>query len=156
MSGPIFAVEIDARKLLKMLVVARHDLPPLAMKALGYSVGVALREARSSRAFENRTGKLRKSIRRGGSGYSGFMQYIAAGGSDVKYARFVEHGTRFHTIHGNPYLKFQIAGQWITTTKVEHPGSLPAYFMRDAGRDAKVVLLAQCERAANRAFHSNS
>lgn len=156
MSEPFVVIEIDARKLLKMLVRAQHDLPPLAMKALGASVGIALREARRSRAFEDRTKRLRQSIRRGGSGYAGFMQFIAAGGKDAPYARFVESGTRAHTIRARrkPLLRFQVAGQWVSAKEVEHPGTLPAWFMRDAARTANVALLDMLHRAADRAFHS--
>lgn len=159
MSKPLYVIEIDARKLLRMLVRAQHDLPPLAMKALGASVGQALREARRSRAFENRTGNLRRSIRRGGSGYSGFMQFIAAGGKEARYARFVEAGTRGHPItpkktNKSGLLRFQVAGQWVSARSVDHPGTLPAYFMRDAARTANVALLDMLHRAADRAFHS--
>ena len=157
MSEPFILIEIDAKKLLRMLVRAQHDLPPLALKALGHSVGIALREAKRSRAFEDRTKRLRRSIRKGGSGYSGFMQFIAAGGKDAPYARPVEGGSRAHPIKARraPYLVFQVAGQWVKTKEVDHPGTLPAYFMRDAGRTGNVALLDALHRAADRAFHSS-
>jgi hypothetical protein len=148
---PLFAIEIDASKLLAMLQRARETLPPAALQSLGQSVALALQEARLSRAFEDRSKRLRGSIRRGGSGWA---QFIRAGGRDAPWALFVEAGTKAHTITGNPLLKFQIAGKWISKREVHHPGTLPVYFMRDASRAANVALLDMLERAANRAFHS--
>jgi hypothetical protein len=157
MSVPLFAIEVDASSLLRLLERAREELAPAARQSLGQSVSLAVRNARGSRAFEDRTGELRKSIRPVQSGPWSFA--MRAGGPKARYALFVEGGTKAHPItpkatNKSGLLRFRgLDGGWVSKRIVQHPGTLPAHFMRDASRGANVALLDMLERAAERIFH---
>lgn len=88
-----------------------------------------------------RTGRLRSSIdlrldRRSNTRI--IIRCYAGARRPVKYAWFVEHGTKKHTIYPTKMsvLKFegtnQFAGKVIYTTKVKHPGS-PGFIMFQKG-----------------------
>jgi len=48
------------------------------------------------------------------------------------FAKGVERGTKPHVIMGRPVLKFFKEGRWRIARKVDHPGTKPTWFLRDA------------------------
>lgn len=145
-------IKVDVETFVEWLRRTSSDLQSGARQALGQSVALALRHARLSRSFEDRTGALRKSIARGQTGP--WVHFIRCGDSRVKYGKFVEGGTKAHTIvpRKKPLLRFRVAGQWVSARKVKHPGTAPAYFMRDASREGAEALVESIERVVNRAL----
>lgn len=104
------------------LVQAAH----LALKA---AVDASEKSAAGTTAWRDRTGATRASIKGAVSGDRGFVRASGA-------ARYLEEGTAPHDIHGSP-LRFQIAGQWISTNLVHHPGTKATQFMEQASRDGQ-------------------
>lgn len=136
-------------------------------------------EARASRAFKDRTGDLRKSIRgiietstRGGA--VGFLE------ARVPYASFVEEGTEPHVIRpkapsGTPKSKrlpgqgvraktdigtHRVALRWYDegggihfAREVHHPGSKPHPFIGPALQKTERVIYREVELGVNRAQH---
>jgi hypothetical protein len=148
-------VQVDPHALVEWLRRASAELQSGARQALGQSVALALRHARLSRSFDDRTGALRRSIVRGQTGP--WVQFIRAGDARVKYARFVEGGTKAHEItpkasNRSGLLRFRVAGQWVSARKVNHPGTIAANYMRDASREGAEALLDMMDRAVNRAL----
>ncbi len=54
--------------------------------------------------------------------------------NSAEYAAAVEFGTKPHTIEprNKPNLKFKVDGKWISTKKVNHPGTQGIPFLRGA------------------------
>lgn len=100
-------------------------------------VALSLRRAQahaeSTTLFQDRTGKLRSSIRQRMTGrFEGRLSTLPR----AKYATFVENGTRRHTIlpKRGSFLVFRSRGQTVFARRVEHPGTQPRPFMNAAAR----------------------
>lgn len=107
------------------------------------AAGVSARHARATNRFQDRTGKLRGSIElapqmtvRNGA------RFIV--GASPKYALFVEAGTKAHDIlpRRSSTLRFQIAGRWVSSRGVRHPGTSPRKFMFEAAEAGGRALIA--------------
>lgn len=104
-------------------------------KGLARIAELAMNHAGATRSFQNHTHHLRGSIRHRIK--SEFHHIVQAGGRDAPYAKFVEEGTRRHVIEARraKTLRFVQNGQLRFAKRVNHPGTRPRFFMRDA-RDA--------------------
>lgn len=121
-----------------------------------------LNAAGSTRDFKDRTGRARASLYHGVR--SPLVHFVRAGGREAPWVKFLEDGTRAHEIRprrsgivssnrsartqGNmpSLLRFKIAGRWVSTPLVKHPGTKATHFMQNA-RDA-------AEGASQRMFES--
>lgn len=65
------------------------------------------------------------------------VTFVTATG--VKYAVFVEYGTKAHTITPNDAdaLNFEVGGSEVFAQRVEHPGTEPQPFMRTAAEETQ-------------------
>lgn len=108
-------------------------------RALALGGDLVVNEARRSRLFTDRTGRLRRSIMRGpitGSYGAGTLAIdVHAGGlGGVEYAGYVHDGTRPHVIAPakRKALRFVQAGSFRFAGRVNHPGTAPRPFMDEA------------------------
>lgn len=125
-----------------------------AKQVLGQGAAYAVAVAKSTTTFKDRSGSLRGSIHREAPGP---WQYrVIAGGRGARHALFVEAGTKAHEIRPKRVgtvssrrssgrvmprlLCFQIAGRWIRTPLVRHPGTKATLFMLDARNRAEVAV----------------
>lgn len=106
-------------------------------------VGLSLRRARvhaeGTSLFQDKTGKLRASIRQRTTGrFEGQLYTLPR----AKHATFIENGTRRHTIlpKRGTHLKFKAGGRTVFARKVEHPGTKPRPFMNAAARVEDTLL----------------
>jgi len=84
----------------------------------------------ASKAFKRRTGKLHRSIQ-WDKRSENRMQIFTA--SNVRYASFVNDGTRPHDIVAKGgALKFQADGETVFRKRVRHPGTRPTLFFESA------------------------
>lgn len=100
-----------------------------ATEGLRHVAEVAQSQARNSGKFRNVTGRLYRSIvvvQR-----SRFRVSVEA---RAPYAKWVEEGTQPHVIEPvrRKALRFFVNGSLVFARRVNHPGSRPRYFMRDA------------------------
>lgn len=140
-------IRFDGEACVRSLLEAAKQVERVADRALESAADHAVLDAKTSPAFQDRTGALRASIRKGvgyastGSG-EGALEVVADGG----HALFVEEDTKPHTISapgtgpgakGAPYLRFYWAkaGRWVTAKSVNHLGTTGKHFMQTA-RDA--------------------
>jgi hypothetical protein len=111
---------------------------------MGVKEGAA--EARAKHRFKNKTGRLEHSIQGHLTGSSDTEQRgeIVA---TMKYASFVEEGTKAHVILAREggMLRFVIGGRTIFSRKVNHPGSAPHPFMSFAYFKCEAVMLREIE-----------
>lgn len=86
------------------------------------------------RSFKNQTGDLRRSISRRVEGAHRGVVF-----TDVKYAPYVEFGTKPHVIRpkNKKMLAFKVGGKMVFARKVNHPGTRAYNYMRDAFEDNK-------------------
>lgn len=142
-------LHIDVSGFVAWLRQAESQMQANAKQALGQSVALALRNARSTQSFKDHTGKLRSSIVRGER--SSFTQFIAA---KAPYAAYVEHGTTPHRIEPRKAkaLRFVAAGGVRFSRGVNHPGTKPTNFMERAAHAAADPFVSMLERAAAAAF----
>jgi len=107
------------------------------------AANVSAQHARATSKFNDRTGKLRGSIEmvpqmtvRNGA------RFIV--GARPKYALFVEAGTKPHVIlpRRKPFLRFQVAGRWVSSKGVNHPGTKARKFMFEAAEAGGRALIA--------------
>ncbi len=127
------------------ITIRAGKLPPvLNLREIEEAKEVALRQAASKykkmvldyidegKAFKNRTETLRNSIMTAGNKVF----------TRVKYAPFVEFGTRPHVIkpRRKKALRFVIDGKEVFAMKVNHPGSKPyPFFYAEMEKRAKEV-----------------
>lgn len=125
-------ITFDAGDLVRELAHRADELAPAVRRALVRTTAAAQRFAALTQAFRNQTGRLRQSIGRGER--SRFDHFIRAGGPSARYALFVEEGTRPHVIRARraKALRFYQGGELRFARSVNHPGTKPAHFMKDA------------------------
>lgn len=96
----------------------------------------AQRDAAKTNKFESRTGKTKASVKRDialtARGYRGRIRSVR------KVARYMEKGTRPHVIRAkrSRVLRFHSGGALVFRRSVNHPGTKPTWFMRDAAERA--------------------
>ena len=147
-------IEIDTRDVEREWLQGVEDLMNEVHQGTKAAIGIGATQARLSAAFQDRSGKLRASIR----GVIKVAQTnrvrgeLQAGVSPrARYASFVEEGTSPHTIEGNPLLTFKLPdGTWVSTRKVQHPGTRPMFFMRAGAAAADRTLTRAVDRAISR------
>lgn len=113
--------------------------------------------AQKEHGYQNRTGKLTASMRwrtwqPKPFGYHGEVK------STAPYAKFVDMGTRPHTIRGRNggmlHFYWPKVGRWMTVRQVHHPGFKGAAFSAAAiqtfGQTAPAVIEQALGQAANR------
>jgi len=103
-------IRVDSSGLVRSLQRLEAEIPRIATKVLRDAAAHAHAQAKATRSFRDRTGRLRASITRGERGP--LATFVQAG---AHYAAYVEFGTR---PRGN------------------HPGIRPRGFMRDARESA--------------------
>ncbi len=118
------------------------------------NVGAAAEKvARSTTTFKDRTGELRSSIEHTNNGvFSVRLRAMAPHGI------FVEAGTRAHVIRARrvAYLRFQVAGRWVSRKEVRHPGTKPTWFMRDTGLQMETIFHDRLESTTNTAIRRHN
>ena len=123
-------ITIDAAEILRDLQLAIPAVQ-LAQQAATYAGAAAIVEdAKATTLFNDRTGKLRGSIRtRRGPERS--LDVVAGNDSKIAYAACVESGSVPHVISGKNggLLRFQVNGAWVSKRSVNHPGTKPRPFM---------------------------
>lgn len=102
--------------------------------------------AQSSNKFQDKTGRLRATIRVAGSGMR--TRIVSA----LKYSQAINDGSPKHIIFAKDnsktgLLKFKIAGRWISKQFVMHPGTKPRPFMDDAADTMEVLLPEWMDKA---------
>lgn len=106
--------------------------------------------AKETSLYKDRTGKLREKT----VVEEGRDEFTAVVAARTKYAMFVDAGTRSHVITASkaPYLRFQVAGQWVRVLAVRHPGTRPRPFISQiaakAGEQALISILSKEADAA--------
>ena len=125
-------IRIDATDFARWLRRAGEQAQASARQVLGQGVALALQHARTTTAFKDRTGELRRSITRGQR--STWSHWLRA---DAKHAAYVEYGTKPHKIEARRAraLRFVQHGELRFRRSVNHPGTKPTHFM-DKAADA--------------------
>ena len=134
----------DSERLRRALHRVELELDQTVPQALSLVADHIGNEARGPRLFRDRSGLLRASILRGpvsGSFATGSLSVdVRAGGAGaVRYAAFVHEGTRAHAIRPKKRsaLRFVSGGTFIFARSVQHPGTAPRPFIRDAVEKAR-------------------
>jgi len=118
----------------------------------GAREGVA--QAKARHRYKDQTGKLTKTAK-------AVSEVSTPGGATalmvwpMKYASFVENGTRRHNIPfektvGNPFLHFVWHGVPVTFARVDHPGNKAYAFAGDAYLKAERVLWREVDLGISR------
>lgn len=141
--------KVDSDAALKGLAQMQADVLASVRQLLGQLAALAATQARSTTSFKDRTGALRKSIRRGERGP--WAQFVKVGGKDAPYAVFIEAGSRPHEIKARraKFLRFEQNGQIVFRKRVFHPGTRPARFMESARDSAEDVAMQYLEAGLN-------
>lgn len=145
------SIAVDGKAFLRDLKQLEQDLHNDTKEAMQHAVEEAERHAKTTALFQDRTGVLRSQIV---SWHTDTTGEVAANAS---YARWVESGTQPHLIVGNPFLRFEWRGEWVSFRAVNHPGTQPRPFMQRAGEWGEAVLfdgLSAFTQDAIRKFNS--
>jgi len=134
-------IRIDASGFLRELSKLEADTRALAHQALDQAAAHTAFLARNTNLFKDRTGAARSSVTRGQSGEWAF--YVRAGGRGAKHVLFLEEGTKPHVIAARrrKFLRFTVDGVVYFRRKVQHPGTKPRPFMREAADYAEHTLI---------------
>ena len=102
-------------------------------QAMDQYLAAVIKEVKSSHPYQDRTGALTRSIRRGGMGWHGneLRGEVTTG---AHYGKYVEQGTRPHPIVARKgrVLHFVVDSKEVFTPQVRHPGSKPYPFLGPA------------------------
>jgi hypothetical protein len=120
-----------------------------AFRALSSAVTTALRHARSTKSFKDKSGDLRRTLTKGQT--STWRWFIKA---PARYALWVEEDTKAHRITARKakVLRFVQAGAVRFAHSVWHPGTTGTHFMERAGEVGESALERGLRQAATRAF----
>lgn len=132
--GAAAGFTIDSHAFRKNLRDLAGDIFAGASDAVAVAVHQAFAEAKDTRLFTDRTGKLRTSITANVTDFKGKVR----AGVGVAYARPVHDGSKPHYITpvNAKSLRFKIGNTWISTQLVVHPGTKPRPFITQAGDNA--------------------
>ena len=141
-------IKFDTREFRNQMERLQRELAAGAERGVEQAVTVALRIAKESDAFLDRTGQLRNSlkiVRRGP-----FRMRLVA---NAKYASYVDEGTKPHTIRARhaPFLVFTTeGGERLVLKSVKHPGNAPRGFMKEASERGERALLQNMQDVVSR------
>lgn len=125
--------EIDLTELLQFCDLAPSKASEAVRAAMDRELSRAAAEARSSSAFKDRTGALRKSIGYKVEGTSLLDGIEGTLFATAPHAIFIEDGTRPHTIlPKGQYLRFKSGRRWVFAKRVDHPGIRARNFLKSA------------------------
>jgi hypothetical protein len=113
-------------------------LDTAAAQALDDALTVTTRSAGATSLYHDRTGLLRHST----VAKLDRAKLRGSVSNAVKYARYVEEGTRPHVIRPRraKMLRFTVGGRVVFSHGVHHPGTSPRPFMRVAGEAGEAAL----------------
>jgi len=136
----VIEVKVDTSAFVRWLRRANEQVRIAAKQTLGQGVALGVAHAKATTKFKDRTTALRKSIGREPRGEWGWR--LVAG---APHARFVESGTKPHVIEARRAraLRFVWHGELRFARRVNHPGTKPTHFMRDAAAEVERFLDAR-------------
>lgn len=139
---------VDSSALQKWLKGAAVRLASHTQTALQRTAWEAVKFARVSGLYKDRTYKLYKSIR---PSVEATKAMVAA---TAPYAFYVENGTRAHAIvaRKRKALRFVQNGEVVFRRRVWHPGTWPRPFMAEAQKKATPLFSRLVSEAAAKAF----
>lgn len=136
MTGPIdFFCEIEGiDELERAFDATAHEMSDAVRRAVAEGVQAGADEARRNHFYQDRTGALTKSIK-------GYVEISTPGGAvgvieaNTKYDKIIERGSRAHEIvvRKAGALHWTAGGSDHFAKKVQHPGTRPYPFMKQAG-----------------------
>lgn len=134
-------IRLDTEATVRALLKLADSIPAGVHQALGQSAAYALQHARATERFNDQTGRLRASLRRGQR--SPFAFFVQAGSRSVQYAKFVEDDTKPHEIRARraKALRFFWNGELTFRCSVQHPGTTGKKFMLAARNESEDRLL---------------
>ena len=141
-------IELKASGFAKWIGEAAKKLQSGTQQALSRTAEAAATYAKLSRLYKSHTYGLRSSIHtKVGTG-----QAIVS--ANARYASWVENGTRPHVIvpRRKTWLRFEQAGQIRFAKSVQHPGTQPRPFMREAQHKATPLFERLVHDAVRNAF----
>lgn len=139
MSGSVSFDTHEFRKALRQLAAG---IELAAQDAVTVAANAAFQEAKQTRMFNDKTGRLRQSIGlRVDAGGSNAKATLSAGKS-LPYAVPIHDGSRPHIIAARraPMLRFKIGTRWVSALYVNHPGTKPRPFITEPGDNAARIL----------------
>lgn len=142
------AVSVDGNRFRNALDRLGKDLESNAAFVAEDSARYAQKHATQTRLFERRTGRLHMGTEAVFIPDS-YASYII---NSVPYARYIEEGTKPHTIYPSHSDKLRFywekIGQWVEFAKVDHPGTKPYPFFKSAGYLTHTFMHERLERHA--------
>lgn len=146
------SVNVDAFNTINDVRRVGSDVLAAITQGLSKLATYAANQARETTSFEDRTGKLRGSIRRGEKSKWAF--FVKAGGRPAPYAQWIEAGAKPHEIKARrrKFLRFEVGGVVQFRKRVFHPGNKPRRFMESARNDAEAAALRFIEPEINAAM----
>jgi hypothetical protein len=120
-----------------------------ALRTLSAAVATALRHARTSKLFKDKTTELRRTLTKGQT--STWRWFIRA---PAKHALYVEHDTKAHRITARKasVLRFVQNGRVRFAHSVWHPGTTGTHFMAKAGEAGERALERGLRRVVGSSF----
>lgn len=142
-------IRVNSSAFVKSMKKARSRLAQRIYNVVVRTAKMASTYAKATNLFEDRTGKLRASIRP--TQTSVFGARVTA---DAKHARWIHDGTRAHTIRArrSKALRFVQDGQVRFARSVYHPGTAPRPFLSEAGELVETMFDRLCTDAVNGMF----
>lgn len=142
-------IAVDTSAFVRWFHSASEEAVSNVRQVFGQGVALAHEHARSTQAFKDRTGELRRSITRGRT--STWVHFLKA---SAKHAAYVEYPTRPHRIEprNGKMLRFMQHGTIRFSRGVNHPGTKGAHFMADAATVGARFFDYRMEDALARAF----
>lgn len=135
-------VSFDTHEFRKDLRVLAGEVEAAAQDSVTAAAHSAFQEAVQTRMFNNKTGRLRRSIGMKVDASAGKVQATVSAGKGLAYAVPIHDGSRPHIIAARraPMLRFKIGTRWISTLYVRHPGTSPRPFIEEPGENAARIL----------------
>lgn len=145
---PAFSIKINGLDdLIKDANRVGKGMPNKLKQAMVVATTSVQNDAKKKRvgSFKNQTGDLRRSISRRVEGAHKGIVF-----TDMKYAPFVEFGTKPHVIRPKTkkMLAFKIGGKMVFARKVNHPGTRAYNYMKDAFEENKPKVTKIYDRLA--------
>jgi len=135
-------VSFDTHEFRKDLRTLAGAIEMAAQDAVSVAANAAFQEAVQTRMFNDKTGRLRRSIGLRVDAAGGNAKAQVSAGKDLAYAVPIHDGSRPHIIAARkaPMLRFKIGARWISTLYVRHPGTSPRPFIAEPGENAARLL----------------
>lgn len=150
----MIAVHLDYADFQRSMEATVPRFEAAALRAVKEATEGALRNARETRTYQDRTGTLRRNtVSRYSATTDAFIGRVEA---RTTYALWVEAGTKPHEIRvrNARFLVFfwPKVGHVVHFKKVNHPGTKPRFFMSNARSYGERSLLDDTEDYVERAF----